>query len=325
MNASTIDFALYAGGCALEPTVPTEPRWSGAFTPAGGNRNISMSWVEPWWDGGDTVNLTHYNVYRAPTCTGVFSLIGSPVSRGYRDDGLEPASTWCYGLTAVNSVGESEPTTSRSATVWDYSRPPASIIVAPRGDGELKVTWSPSPDQIPSKPPFLGYNVYGGDAPGGPFALVGSTTTGTTNLTEGSLGQGTTRYYHVTSVTVVGEGAPSAVASSTTWLPPGIPRDVIARFSAVGIPPLGVTVSWSPPAYSPGLTGYEIYRASTGAAPGQLVGLTAPDDTSFTDGGRGPFLTYYYFVKAVNAAGTSGESARSCIVVPFETASGRCE
>jgi hypothetical protein len=69
--------------------------------------------------------------------------------------------------------------------------------------------------------------------------------------------------------------------------------------------PHGVLLKWNPPAPHPGVTvtGYNIYRNKPDGDIGLLVSVAAPTyvDTQVSSG-----TTYYYFVKAVDAAGHEG-------------------
>lgn len=76
--------------CPFKPSPPTEPR---LYPARAGNGEIGPSWVEPYWDGGRSVDITRYNVYRAPTCAGPFAFVGSTAYRRYTDRGLRPAPT----------------------------------------------------------------------------------------------------------------------------------------------------------------------------------------------------------------------------------------
>lgn len=305
--------------CWFKPTLPTEPR---VAAPQGGNGEVLLSWVEPWWDGGRTVSVSHYNVHRAGSCAGPFALLGSTPHRSYRDSLLPPNATYCYKVTAVNPVGEGPAEPGRSAKTWDYARPPRSLAVAPEGDGGLRLAWQPSPDA--SGPAGMtGHRVYRAASAEGPYeaiATVGATATG---FTDAGLGRGVAMHYRVSAVNVVGEGAWSDPASATTYRVPGAPRDVTIRH-VITLEPVSFEISWRPPSDPAPFTEYRVYRAASPDGAPQFIGAVPHTATRFVDGFRGPFLDYHYEVRASNPAGEGASSARACYAFPLETALGRC-
>ena len=306
--------------CPFKPTVPTEPR---LYAPTGGNGAVSVSWVEPWWDGGNTISLSHYKVYRADTCSAAFSLIGTTTARSYHDSGLPAATSRCYKVTAVNAVGEGPSEPGRSATTWSPPRPPATPTVSRGGDGELIVSWQASLDHA-GPAPMSAYRVYAGAEAAGPFTLLASLASTARTHTQTGLADGQTVHYRVSAVNVVGEGARSDAASATTWALPGAPRNVDVRHN-LGPSQVEFRVSWSAPTEATPFTEYLVYRASSPDATPQHIGSVGSAQTSFVDRNRGAFIDYYYEVRAANPAGASLASSRECIVYPFDTALARCE
>jgi hypothetical protein len=78
----------------------------------------------------------------------------------------------------------------------------------------------------------------------------------------------------------------------------------VARVAA-DAKPHSVLLKWNPPTPMPGLTvtGYNIYRSRPDGSIGPLASVPGPTyvDTQVSSG-----TTYYYFVKAVDAAGHEG-------------------
>lgn len=306
--------------CPFKPTIPTEPRM---YAPTGGNGEISVSWVEPWWDGGSSVSLSHYKIYGADSCSGTFSLLGSTTARFFSEYDLPAATSRCYKVTAVNAVGEGPSEPGRSATTWSPPRAPASLGVARGGDGELVISWPASPDQ-PGPAPMVSYYVYSAPTASGPYTLTGHVGSSARSFSHTGLADGTTVHYRVTAVNVVGEGALGPAASGTTWQVPGAPSDVSVSHR-IGLSPLEFQVSWDAPTEAAPFTHYRIYRASSPEAAPQSIGEVTSSQTSFVDRNRGPFIDYYYEVRAANPAGLGAASDRACIVYPIESPLARCE
>lgn len=303
--------------CPFKATLPSEPRLA---APTPGNGQIRVTWTEPAWSGGRDVSVLRYHVYRADACAGPFTHLATTSFRSHVDAGLAAGASHCYRVSAENVVGEGPFSAARSATTWTPPRPPQGLAVQPRGDGELSVSWLPSPDQA-GPAPMSAYRVYRADAASGPFTLVGTGGAGARNFTDAGLPRGATAYYRIGSVNVVGEGAPSDAASGTTWEVPGAPRDVQAR--PVLAPP-GIRVTWSAPSDDAPFTHYRVYRASSPEGPATFVVELPRAATGYTDGARSVLVDAYYEVRASNPAGEGASSARACAVYPLESPLARC-
>jgi len=98
---------------------------------------------------------------------------------------------------------------------------------------------------------------------------------------------------------------------------PAVPEDLEAHPAAAAGE---ATVSWSP---SAGATSYDVYRSTTSGGEGTVPHGTTTG-TTFLDTGlvNGPPTVYYYKVAAVNAAGSSAQSAETATPVPLPTSKG---
>lgn len=101
-------------------TVPTVPSAPQNLAATAGNAQVSLTWNPPVSDGGSTI--TGYNVYRNDT------MIATNIpSTSYTDTGLTNGDTDTYQVTAVNAVGQSQPSNSVSAT--PTATPTLSVVV----------------------------------------------------------------------------------------------------------------------------------------------------------------------------------------------------
>lgn len=305
--------------CPFEATLPSAPRM---YLPTGGNGQITVSWVEPAWDGGRTVAISHYRVYGTsdPACASGFELLGEPTSRSFLESGLAPETRRCYEVTAVNPVGEGPSEPARSATTWALPRAPLGLSVAPAGAGELALAWSPSPDQE-SPTPVTAHRVYRAQSVDGPFELVGATDGDARGHVDAGLARGTTWHYRVSAVSAVGEGPLGDAAWGTTWTTPGTPRDVTVR-QPLGLPSFEVT--WTPPGDGAPFTHYRIYRASAADGPATLVGEVPASTLRYSERAPGVLVDYHYEVRASNPSGEGAPSTRGCAVWPLESPLARC-
>lgn len=87
------------------PTVPSAPT---GLSATAGNGQVTLSW--------NTVsNATSYNVKRSTTSGSNFTTIGSTGSTSFTDTTVTNGTTYYYVVTAVNSAGESAPSSQVSA------------------------------------------------------------------------------------------------------------------------------------------------------------------------------------------------------------------
>ena len=271
-------------------------------TAALGAGKIALTWFPPTYHG--TSALTTFKVYRSTT-SGSFT--GPPIttvaysstasSYSYTDTGLSNGNLYYYQVTAMNGIGESQPSTQASASTLPGAPSGLSAI---GGIGQVALSWSaPSPNGDST---ITGYNVYRSTTSGGPWgpSLNGGTPVATTSYTDSSVANGTIYYYEVTAVNSGGEGPASSQATATTR--PGAPSSLTASAGNAQ-----VMLSWiapSPNGNAP-IAGYNVYRSTTSGGPWgtPLNGGTPVATTSYTDSAVTNGTTYYYEVKAANSGG----------------------
>jgi chitodextrinase len=147
----------------------------------------------------------------------------------YRDEGLQPATTYVYRVSAADDDGDesklSDPASATTLSVEEGPPPPENVTATEAGSTRILVTWSPPSG---SESVVAGYNVYReGD-------LVGFVVA--TAFTDTGLSPETTYRYTVASVDDRGvEGARSEEASATT----AAPQDLIPPASPTGLRVVG--------------------------------------------------------------------------------------
>ena len=79
-----------------------------------------------------------------------------------------------------------------------------------------------------------------------------------------------------------------------------------------------ITLTWdAPKGSSEPITGYEIYRSTSGSAQYQLLNPSIDAQTNFTDSSVQPGITYQYYVTAVNSSGVkSSPSNLTEVAIP---------
>lgn len=114
-------------------------------------------------------------------------------------------------------------------------------------------------------------------------------------------------------IAACGGGAKDANGSSQTLPPqaPAAPLNVTASYA-----PAQVDLSWT---NSSGATSYLIKRSNSLGGSFSSIGTSL--NNSYTDASASPSATYYYIVDAVNANGSSSDSAAIVVLVPNSTPS----
>ncbi|MDP9241871.1 MAG: DUF1996 domain-containing protein [Actinomycetota bacterium] len=183
--------------------VPDQP----SLTASGGNTAVHLSWSSPP-DGGSTI--TNYNVYRS-TVSGqevLLATLGKVTS--FDDTGLSNGTTYYYRVSATNGVGEGPASTEASATPRAVTVPVAPTLTASRASAlGVKLRWSAPAD---GGSPISGYRIYRGRTAGSEvfLAAAGNVTVYKDSATR----SGSTYFYRVTAVNVLGEGPMSNEASA---------------------------------------------------------------------------------------------------------------
>jgi hypothetical protein len=221
------------GGGTQMPAVPS------GFQATAGNTQISLTW-------NSSTGATSYNVKRSTTSGGPYTTIASPTNTSYTDTGLTNGTPYYYVVTAVNSAGESSPSSQATATPTAPTTIPAAPtgLQATAGNAQISLAWNASTGAT-------SYNVKRSTTSGGPYTTIASPTN--TSYTDTGLTNGTPYYYVVTAVNSAGESSPSSQATAT---PAGAQADVTITIDPTNTHPI-----------SPYIYGINFYSGITGAPP----------------------------------------------------------
>ena len=174
-----------------EPTIPEAP--TNLVATATGQTTISLTW--------DAVpNATSYKVYSNGNL-----VVSDLTATTYTVEGLTAEIEYCYNVTAVNEIGESEHSTEACATTLAVPTAPAAptnLVATATGQTTISLTWNAVQNAT-------SYNVYNGET------VVVSGLTVTSYTVEG-LTAGTEYCYNVTAVNEIGESEHSTEACATT-------------------------------------------------------------------------------------------------------------
>ncbi|MBL8025517.1 MAG: leucine-rich repeat protein [Fibrobacteres bacterium] len=205
----------------------------------------------------------------------------SGVTSPFKHTALDFRSTYAYVLTAVNQIGESQPTTI--VRLKPLIPPPVNPKTTP-GKSQITLTWNPVAGAS-------GYRVYWSNIPG-VTPTTGSRISSTTSaLVHTSLDYRLTYYYIITTLDSTRESAPSTEIIGQTVLPQ--PQGFTAT------PGVGqITLQCDT---LPGATQYNIYWSNTqGVTPitGKKMTSSLPN---IIHSSLNYLLTYYYIITAADS------------------------
>jgi uncharacterized protein (TIGR03382 family) len=288
-NSSALDqdFALVAyNTCATTPAALTD-----VTATASTNNRITVAWTP---NGADT-----YNVYRATTAGGPYTLVGTSSSGSFNDTTVSGGTTYFYvvrGVLCAEAPASNE--ASATATGDCTLRPTFAGLTDVTNNGAATcgttATWSAG---TPACGGTLTYSVYRSTTSGFTPSTANRIATGLTgtsfaddlNLVSG------TRYYYVVRAT---ETAAATVEETNTvqrsTIPTGAPGGSVAYFDNLdGTRPPNAAAYWSPSSTMINLVSGCHYQSATtawrfGAANTTCGGTYANSlDTALTLGGNG--------------------------------------
>ena len=283
MGAQDTDSATASVSASV--TVPAAP--SGLVATAASSTRINLTWTD------NSSNETGFKVERASSATGPFSQIGTASAASYSDMSAPVASTSFYRVSATNTAGTSAPSNVASATTSDnVPAAPSGLVATAASSTRINLTWSDNSSNE------TGFKVERASSATGTFSQIG-TATGA-SFSDTSAPVASTSFYRVSATNTAGASTPSNVASATT---PDNPPAAPASLSASGVSPSQINLAW--PDSSSNETGFKIERASAAAGPWTQVAVTGASTTGWSNTGLSASTTWYYRVKASNAAGDS--------------------
>ena len=190
---------------ATPTTAATVPAAPTGVTATAGDGQVTISW--PAVSGASS-----YNIYWATT-TGVTPATGTLIANAtspYVQTGLTNGTTYYYAVTAVNSAGESNPSSEVSATPASAAVlpiAPAGVTATP-GAGQVTISWA-------AVTGASSYNIYWATTTGVTPATGTPIANASSPYVQTGLTAGTTYYYVVTAQNSAGEGNPSSEVSAT--------------------------------------------------------------------------------------------------------------
>ena len=228
-----------------------------------------------------------YEVYRSTRQNSGYSLLGTTTSTSYVNTGASTGTTYYYRVKAVNRNGMASGYSNIVSGKAKAAAPAAPSVTAGNSStGKPRLTWKTVSGAV-------SYRIYRSESRGTGYSLLG--TTSSTSYVNTGAAAGKTYYYRVKAVNRDGmaSGYSNIVSGKAT-----LPAPVLN---------IGLSVSSGKPMLAwdavPGATSYRIYRSTSRDTGYSLLATTTSTSHVNTSAAKG--TTYYYRVKACNAAGLS--------------------
>jgi len=221
----------------------------------------------------------------------------------YHDSGLDPGETYYYRVIAVDEhANESDPSNTDSAAAQDLppSAPTGLTATTGVGEGEITVSWIPSPE-----PDVVQYRIERDTEPG--FGGAVSFFQAMPPFIDSGLTPGGTYYYRAFALDAgTNESGPSNTDSAQAQdLAPSAPTGLAAT---TGTGEGEIDVSWNANP-EPDIDHYRLERDTDPGFPSPASGTT--DGTSLTVSGLTPGGTYYFRVFAVDDGANESDASNT--------------
>jgi len=249
----------------------------GGLTVSASNQQIIVSWAS-------VSGATSYEVYHSTSTTIPAEPSATATTLNHTFTSLDNGTTYYFWVKAVNANGTSAESMASGKPIGNIG----AVTLTP-GNNQLTASWSTvaGADE---------YEVYHNTSYSIPVTPTQTVSTATATISD--LINGTTYYVWVKPKNVNGMGAVSAVANG---MPLAAPGDLTVSASNQWI-----TISW---AYVPGATSYQVYYSTTTTIPDSPSATVTTLNRAFSSLTNGTM--YYFWVKAVNAYGTSASPMAS--------------
>ncbi|MCG7845260.1 MAG: leucine-rich repeat protein [Methanomassiliicoccales archaeon] len=213
-------------------TVPGAPTLTSATVD---ELNVTLTWTAPAANGFSPVT-GYYVFYGLSDATTQFGNVLPAGTLTVNVTGLNVGTQYHFAVVAVNAAGNSSMSNVLNATIMTAPGAPTSLTTVATAD-QVELNWTaPAAD---GHSPITGYLVYRG-ASADAVVLIGNCTS--TTYVDTTVTAGSSYYYKVSAVNVIGEGELSDAASTVVPWPDLVP--VTGRIvDANGNGLAGVTVS----------------------------------------------------------------------------------
>ena len=250
---------------------------------SGGYNGVRLTW-------NPTSGADHYEIYRATSSSGTYSLVTTVTDATYTDTGLSTNKTYYFKFRAYSTIGSTIIYSGFSSYAQAKPVPavPESFGAYSASYNSVRLTWA----QVPGA---SGYRIYRATSSSGKYSLVKTITKGgTLGYTNSGRTSGRTYYYKIRAYRWVNKSriysSYSAVISCKPL--PAVP----GSFNAAVVNGATVKLTW---ARVGGSYGYQVYRSTAADGSYSLIKtITSSKTLSFTNAGLTTGTEYSYMVRA---------------------------
>ena len=227
----------------------------------------------------------------------------------YSSTGLNPITTYFYRVRATNAAGDSAYTNEASATTLNAApAAPSALAATTVSTTQINLSWT---DNATNE---TGFKIERKTGSGGTYAQIATVNADVTGYSDTGLTATTTYYYRVRATNSIGDSAYSNEANATTSSPiPAAPSNLTATSTSSS----QINLAWTDNATNE--TGFKIERKTGSGGTYSQIATAGAGATGYSNTGLTAGTTYYYRVRATNAAGDSAysnEASATSLAIP---------
>ena len=248
---------------------------------------------KPYIRWNAVANASQYEVYRATTKNGTYTLLGTTTATNYTDNKAGSGYTYYYKVKALAANGAESDYSAVVAGICHCAKPTVKATYM-GASGKPYIKWNTVANA--SK-----YEVYRATTKNGTYTLLGSTTA--THYIDNKAGSGYTYYYKVRAISKVKSTANSVFSVPVAGICHCAKPTVKATYMGASGKPY---IKWNAVANA---SQYKVYRSTSKNGTYTLLGTTTA--THYTDNKAGSGYTYYYKVRAISKVKSTANSVFS--------------
>ncbi len=248
---------------------------------------------KPYLRWNAVANASQYEVYRATTKNGTYTLLGTTTATNYTDNKAGSGYTYYYKVKALAANGAESDYSAVVAGICHCAKPTVKATYM-GASGKPYIKWNTVANA--SK-----YEVYRATTKSGTYTLLGTTTA--THYTDNKAGSGYTYYYKVRAISKVKSTANSVFSVPVAGICHCAKPTVKATYMGASGKPY---IKWNAVANA---SQYKVYRSTSKNGTYTLLGTTTA--THYTDNKAGSGYTYYYKVRAISKVKSTANSVFS--------------
>ena len=248
---------------------------------------------KPYIKWNAVANASQYEVYRATTKSGTYTLLGTTTATNYTDNKAGSGYTYYYKVKALAANGAESDYSAVVAGICHCAKPTVKATYM-GASGKPYIKWNAVANASQ-------YKVYRSTSKNGTYTLLGTTTA--THYTDNKAGSGYTYYYKVRAISKVKSTANSVFSVPVAGICHCAKPTVKATYMGASGKPY---IKWNAVA---NVSQYKVYRSTSKNGTYTLLGTTTA--THYTDNKAGSGYTYYYKVRAISKVKSTANSVFS--------------